>query len=317
MNAKRSLLAAAMALVFTAASAHALVLTEKTDPQKHRKDISKQLGKYIFCVANAALKCEKKGAHSGVECHTDTGAVDFPDPKTAAKFTADLAKCDAKFVPEKKAKTSDYDQIGCPGDCDLAAPGTQRCTDLAEYETAVVESPSNPNGVKTQVPILGALIDVNCGGPASTDKGVNKCVKNDAKKLAVWVKKLELCYEKCEDDYKNKKGNGGPDNDTMRCSYASTTDPNARKCFDTADKQLGKVVPANAGLATTVIAPLLDSVKDDFFNKDDAAAPGSTTDDGAAVCSVCGDGVREGIEECDGGDDAACPAACKPDCTCP
>ena len=32
--------------------------------------------------------------------------------------------------------------------------------------------------------------------------------------------------------------------------------------------------------------------------------------------SVCGDGVREGREECDGADDAFCPGRCLADCTC-
>ncbi len=31
----------------------------------------------------------------------------------------------------------------------------------------------------------------------------------------------------------------------------------------------------------------------------------------------CGDGTRNGSEECDGGDDATCPGQCQPDCTCP
>jgi hypothetical protein len=32
---------------------------------------------------------------------------------------------------------------------------------------------------------------------------------------------------------------------------------------------------------------------------------------------VCGNGVREAGEDCDGTDDAACPGSCGPDCTCP
>jgi len=32
---------------------------------------------------------------------------------------------------------------------------------------------------------------------------------------------------------------------------------------------------------------------------------------------VCGNGVREGAEQCDGGDDKACPGKCKADCSCP
>jgi glucose/arabinose dehydrogenase len=34
-------------------------------------------------------------------------------------------------------------------------------------------------------------------------------------------------------------------------------------------------------------------------------------------CSECGDNLREGFEECDGTDDAACPGTCLEDCTCP
>jgi hypothetical protein len=34
-------------------------------------------------------------------------------------------------------------------------------------------------------------------------------------------------------------------------------------------------------------------------------------------CMGCGNGVREGIEECDGADDADCPGECQANCTCP
>jgi len=32
---------------------------------------------------------------------------------------------------------------------------------------------------------------------------------------------------------------------------------------------------------------------------------------------ACGNNVREGAEECDGTDDAACPGQCNPNCKCP
>jgi len=35
------------------------------------------------------------------------------------------------------------------------------------------------------------------------------------------------------------------------------------------------------------------------------------------VDPVCGNGVQEGAEACDGGDDGACPGQCLGDCTCP
>jgi len=36
----------------------------------------------------------------------------------------------------------------------------------------------------------------------------------------------------------------------------------------------------------------------------------------AIPCSECGDNIREGLEECDGTDDGACPGDCAIDCTC-
>ena len=40
---------------------------------------------------------------------------------------------------------------------------------------------------------------------------------------------------------------------------------------------------------------------------------------GAAIgtlCPACGDSIQAPGEECDGGDDASCPGACQPDCSC-
>ena len=41
------------------------------------------------------------------------------------------------------------------------------------------------------------------------------------------------------------------------------------------------------------------------------------TDPGCGGGPTCGDNLREGSEECDGTDDAACPGECQFDCTCP
>ena len=37
---------------------------------------------------------------------------------------------------------------------------------------------------------------------------------------------------------------------------------------------------------------------------------------GSDFSIVCGNDIREGDEQCDGTDDAACPGNCQPDCTC-
>ena len=52
---------------------------------------------------------------------------------------------------------------------------------------------------------------------------------------------------------------------------------------------------------------------------DDSACPGECLAD--CTCPVCGDNIRQGGEECDGTDDAACPGECTPpgepgECTC-
>lgn len=54
----------------------------------------------------------------------------------------------------------------------------------------------------------------------------------------------------------------------------------------------------------------------------DPTAPGDTPPVFAEVCADvviarCGDGIRSGVEECDGTDDAACVGFCQVDCTCP
>jgi hypothetical protein len=48
---------------------------------------------------------------------------------------------------------------------------------------------------------------------------------------------------------------------------------------------------------------------------DDAACPRLCTV--ACGCAQCGNGAREPGEQCDGTDDAFCPGACAPECTCP
>ena len=58
------------------------------------------------------------------------------------------------------------------------------------------------------------------------------------------------------------------------------------------------------------------------FDCADTAAPtnnagvaGAYTD--ASACPVCGNGIKEFAEQCDGGDATACPGGCQADCVCP
>jgi hypothetical protein len=302
-------------VVMFSMSAQAFVLTAKTDAQKHRKDIGKQLAKHTFCVAKAALTCEKKGTTSDPECDlTDGSTPGGFDAKAAAKFVAAIAKCDTKFVAAKKAKTSDYQQIGCPGDCDGGTPGTQQCANLAAYE-ANVESGANTAGAKFQIGVLGTLISSNCqaftGLPAGSAATID-CAKNDAGRLNKAAKGLNKCIELCENDYKDKKGNGGPD-DGDQCQATGTPAAAFSACLvKKRDKQLAKILaPGNATVVASLVNSALDSAADDLFNKNDPATP----DPDVNVCGTCGDNVREGTEECDGTDVGIC-ASCDTDCTC-
>ena len=80
--------AAGIAAAFLlAGSAQGFVIDAKTDAQKHRRDVGKQLSKYIFCLSKTGIKCEKKGAHTGSECDLTDGSTDATvDPKAAGKF---------------------------------------------------------------------------------------------------------------------------------------------------------------------------------------------------------------------------------------
>jgi hypothetical protein len=53
--------AALVGVAWLSGSASALVLADKSDPQKLRKDLQKQQSKYVKCLVKAALKCEKSG----------------------------------------------------------------------------------------------------------------------------------------------------------------------------------------------------------------------------------------------------------------
>jgi hypothetical protein len=296
------------------------VLDAKTAEQKLRKDVGKQTTKYIQCVVKAAQKCESNGANSGVECHAATGVVDFagdpvldPKNKEPGTFTGALGKCDAKFDPSKKG--SDYVGIGCPGDCDDVDDGVQQCASMAAFE-AITEG----DAVKAQLELLAAGIDAGCNidtglGTASTDPVQIACVVNNADTLSRYSKGLGKCYEKCENDYKDKKGNGGPNNDGNCLAGGGSADPEFAGCVSDSLAKAEKKNPLSTtveGIVLGLVNTALNDASDGLYNRFDPAIgpPGNP-------CGTCGNGFREGAEQCDGGDDALCPGSCSSDCSCP
>jgi len=70
--------------------------------------------------------------------------------------------------------------------------------------------------------------------------------------------------------------------------------------------------PSVAGIVLPLLKTAVNDATDGLYNRFD---PTSTAD--ASPCGNCGNATRQGAEECDGADAAACPGLCNADCTCP
>ena len=306
----------ALGLLATAARANvidpSIDTTHKADA-KLRSDVGSQVAKYTFCLVKAKQTCEKKGVNSHIECHLQTGVVDFESPpgKVTAKFQGAISKCDSKINLTKKG--TDYTGIGCPGDCNASAPGTQECADLTAFQ-ATITSTSSSTAPKGQLPTLSLLIDNACGtatGKPGTDPIRIACVADNAKALTKYAQGLFKCEGKCENDFKNKIGNGGFDNSDV-CSAASSTDANFTACVSAALAKAGTPSPNVVTGLVGALNSVIDSATAGLYDRSDP-----TAGPGASPCGNCGNNSREGAEECDGTDNAACPGMCQSDCTCP
>jgi len=309
--------AAALALCGSTVRAHVIdpsVSTADKGLEKLRADIGKQVAKYTFCLVKAASSCEKGGSSSASECNLGTGAVSFEPTggKYTDKFTAAIAKCDSKVALSKKG--SDYQGIGCPGDCGPMTPGLQQCADMAAFQTSTL---SPTTGVRGQLGALAAGIDLACGldtGAMQTDQVRMDCVANSAAVLTKYAKSLVKCQSKCETDYKDTKGNGGLDNGDSCASGAGGADPAFNACDSAAASKAG-LGTLGANMTSIVVAGLRSTINDANRGLYDRFDPtGVATDN---PCGTCGNNTREGSEECDGTDDAACSGSCASDCTCP
>lgn len=209
-------LAALGGVALLASSANALVLNDKEDAQKLRKDIQKQQAKFVDCVVKATLKCEKNGvAISPPECDASDGTDSTPANDDAG-YAADLAKCESKVDYTKKSFgdiASDYDAIGCPGDS-VSGGADDPYTDLVTYQAGA--NASARAQVDTLAAVLAGSSVAACSGEP-TPEDQNKCATDIAKRVGGYAKGIFKCFGLCENDYKDKKGNGGP-NDATNCA---------------------------------------------------------------------------------------------------
>ena len=253
---------ASTALLF-ASAASALVLPDKSPEQKLRKDITKQLSKYTACLGKALSQCEKGTDPFTAECSLATGVVTPPgDPKI--RFAADLTKCVSKVDLMKKAKVSSVEaaeSIGCSGGF----------VDLEDYEDERIGT------LKVTLDQLGLLrnaaingCDASCAGEPSHKIGKceGKCVDDIVKRFTKMTLGMAKCLEKCENDYKDKKGNGGP-TDLGNCEVAQTLGDQDHNFFNCITKVFWKAQGKSGWPAG--IAGILPIVINDLNEGNDAA----------------------------------------------
>lgn len=270
--------AAALAgLIVSSSAASALVLVEKSEAQKLRADIQGQQSKYVACLVKAASNCESSGSGAASECNLNNGTA-TPPANAKGKFVADIAKCDAKLDFLKKAKTltatSGYNGIGCPGDSNSGTAGDQPYTDMSAWQAAT------PASTKTQIQalavLLAALSGCNTAGTGSA-KDQNKCEAALVKVISGYAAAIYKCEVACENDYKNKKGNGGgtdaPACDLNAGATGGAGDANFNACITKAYTKATKV-PFNAGIQSAVLPQLATALNDannDLNNQNDCA----------------------------------------------
>jgi len=242
-------IALAAVVMLVGGTAMALVLAKGDPAQKLRKNIDKQTAKFAICVGKAALECEAAGMSGLPECDLDGNPPASTVPQAAIdELAADLAKCVSKLDLSKKG--TDYTGIGCPGDCDPMTGGDQACANMAAYQTDAIDN------TYFQIEALGAILNGVCGGDMA-------CTLEQGDLGVKYAKAAFKCITKCENDYKDKKGNGGNDDLTTHCEAPG--DMNFAACLAKADSKAPGII---AGFKTGLLNAISDG-RDDLYNEDD------------------------------------------------
>lgn len=251
------LAAVGCAFLLLAGSVSAEILADKSPEQKHRKDVGKQISKLVLCLVKQSEKCEKKGTSAAQECDlSDPPSSTIADPKAKQKFIDGIAKCESKLNLTKKGPASDYTVFGCPGDSDTGTVGDQPYPDMATFGAAI--SPT----ARDQLDLLGVILNGLCAGDAD-------CVLFNIKNGSKYAKGVYKCMAKCENDYKDKKGNGGSFDDPDQCyPNSGNEDPNFAACVTKALDKAQKKGPIQAGLIAATDAALGDA-DNDLYNEND------------------------------------------------
>src|SRR5262249_40958782 len=245
-------------LALSVGMAHGLVLTAGDALQKQRADVGKQEAKLVACLAKATIKCEESGANSGVECVLTNPSMSTVPDAAKSKFEAAVTTCLSKLDLEKKSATGnpadDYTGIGCPGDSDSGTPGDQPFTDMNAFQANQLTS------VPAQLAMLAPFIEMICGGMNSTTPSILAREDTNAKALLKYGTSVNKCQTKCENDYTDSKGNGGPTDSTTQCALASASaDMTFKLCAQAARAKLdAKAVDGSGNPSATGVNLILD-----------------------------------------------------------
>jgi hypothetical protein len=233
-------------------AAYALVIAKGDPAQKLRKDVDKQTAKFAICVGKAAVKCEAAGMDETVECNISNPAMSTVPQAAIDELVADEAKCVGKLNLSKKG--TDYVGIGCPGDSDGVTGGDQPFADFNAYAASV------PATTKGQIDLLGGILGPGCCNMMGTD-----CVVTQGDLGVAYAKATFKCISKCENDYKNKKGDGGNTDALVNCDPGA---PSAGGFTDCMVKAVGKA-PGLCALLKNALDGAINDARDDLYNEND------------------------------------------------
>jgi hypothetical protein len=192
---------------------------------KFRLDVAKQTSKFADCVGKAGSKCVSKTPPEtlAVPGATICSAVN-PDSSQGisaedlAAYKEAINKCELKvdFTKKQPEGVSSADAYADPN-LGLGSPhDPAECptipTDLVTYRQFVIDSAKEK--VDDQMAIIPGLCSYD------TELGPIKCATKGIGLLLKGAKGLFSCQQKCEGDYSDKKGNGGP-TDTFVCCATS------------------------------------------------------------------------------------------------
>ncbi len=271
---KKWFLATAVGVLLLGWTAASAVILPDGDPlQKQRANIGKQTAKLALCMSKAAIKCEKEGVLAAAECDlTNPASSTVPDPKNKIipKLTDALTKCESKLDLAKKSATGnalgDYEGIGCPGDA-IMGGADDRFADLAAFEASI--GPDTRIQLEALTPTIAASCDDGDGDP--NEPAELECGIDQASALLKYAKGAFKCIGKCEDDYKNLKGNGGPTDAGSQCNPNTSPDQNFLDCDAAAlDKAQKKTMIIASNLAAVRLALIMAS--NDLYNQCDCGA---------------------------------------------